>query len=426
MSGESVKIPVEYIITTTSDWTIFHIVEGGSWSKGKIECLKGCDRLRQAVFEDDVIVIKKVPQDITLVEVKAKCTMDIDEKHLDSQISHLITKGDLKSTTVKIIVQGKEIGSETNSNNIAGDPDNPKPFKVSASKYVSAFQKRATKIDYDKLESRANKCRKYERIIKFVGDYALLLVLLPLFLWFIYAQQTGREFPMPIWEVIPFMGIGIAIYFITLHVFSNKAKKYRLDDDEWATFYTHSILDNLENSFNAKTTGLKRDYRKKALENTKDFLSCIEKKWKVSSFKLVKTYVGDAISNLKKNIRYRVIPSLKDEKDESIIDVEQIMRNFLTVSRSLDLKGINSINKQMSSKLNAIKSVGFRDRLSTFLNAHGVLKHGLATVSLVIGCGVFYYIVVSYGDIPKEYVFTVTGAGFLSLLALYFRKQPKE
>lgn len=51
MSRESVQIPVEYIISTTSDWTKFHIVEGGSWSEGKTKCLKGCDRLLQAVFE---------------------------------------------------------------------------------------------------------------------------------------------------------------------------------------------------------------------------------------------------------------------------------------------------------------------------------------------------------------------------------------
>ena len=102
------------------------------------------------------------------------------------------------------------------------------------------------------------------------------------------------------------------------------------------------------------------------------------------------------------------------------------MRNFLMESRSLDIEGIERINKQMSSRLNEIKSIGYRERLSTLLSAHKVLKHGLVILSFAIGCWGFYYLVVVHGDISKEYAFTGTVAGFLGLLTLYFRKQPKE
>ena len=93
MSREFVPISVEYHIKTTSDWTKFQIVKGGRWSGREVECLKGCNRLvKRIVFDDNTIEIKKTQYDKTLVEARAMCTLNIDEKYLNSQISHLIQK----------------------------------------------------------------------------------------------------------------------------------------------------------------------------------------------------------------------------------------------------------------------------------------------------------------------------------------------
>lgn len=183
MSVESVQIPVEYIIRTTSDWTKFHIVEGGWWSNVEIKCLEGCDKLRlKRVIDDKIIAIDKRLENIDLVEVKAKCTLNIDKKHVNSQISHLITKGDLKSTTVRIIV-GKEIERKTNSDNIAGDSHNPMSFNVLTSQYVSAFKEQALGIGIgqsipDKLKSIETKVKQTQqavnRIISTLEDKAFL------------------------------------------------------------------------------------------------------------------------------------------------------------------------------------------------------------------------------------------------------------
>jgi len=144
MSVEFVSIPVQYVISTTSDWTTFQIVEGGWWSNVEIEHLKGLDRLREEVlFSEKTIRISKAPLDTASVEVKAKCTLNINKKYLDSYISYLITKGDLQSTSVRIIIQGKEIQRLENTVKIAGNPYNPMPFNVSADLHVSAFQRRA-------------------------------------------------------------------------------------------------------------------------------------------------------------------------------------------------------------------------------------------------------------------------------------------
>lgn len=147
MSIEFVSIPVEYLISTTSDWTTLQIVEGGWWSDMQIEYLKGLDRLREEIlFNQKTIKISKAPNDTTLVEVRAKCTLNINKKYLNSHISYLITKGDLSSTTVRIIIQGKEIQRLDHAIKIAGNPYNPMPFNVSANLHVSAFQRQAKEI----------------------------------------------------------------------------------------------------------------------------------------------------------------------------------------------------------------------------------------------------------------------------------------
>lgn len=371
-------------------------------------------------------MINQVSKDTVLVEVRAKCVLNIDKKYLDSQISHLITKGDLKSTTVKIVVQGKEIESKTNSENIEGKSENPKPFKVSTSQYVSAFKKLKRKIDYNELETRVAKFKKYEVIGSFLTSYWMVLLLLSLFpLENLFVIQFFDREPYN-WEGFVAVGVGVAQWIFLLNATKKRVKKYRVRDDEWVIFYTNSILDNLMRYSETDNQEMKKDYRKKAVENAKDFLSCIEKRWKIGRFKLAQDYFKEPLSELRKSIQYRIIPNLKDGDDTTIEKIEQIMRNFLVESRRLDLKGINNINEQMSSRLNEIKTIRFRDRLSTFFASHMIVKHGLFVSTLTIGCSFFYYLLVSQVEIQKEYAITVSVAIFLGLLTIYFRRPPKE
>ena len=292
MSGEFVSIPVEYIITTTSDWTKFHIVEGGSWSKGKIVCLKGCNRLaKKAAFKNNKIVIKKASRDITLVEVKAECTLNIDKEYLNSQISHLITKGDLESTTVKIFVQGKKIDGKTNPENIEGNSENPMPFNVLTSNYVSAFKRAKRKIDYKELATRVPKFKKYEKLFSFFTDYWFMLILILLMLFAVVSILIGRPIgTLEAWLIACLVGV---IWFVSMHVTRRRVKKYKVEDDEWATFYTYSIMGNLERYSETDNIHRKNDFRKKAVGFARDFLSCIEEKWEIGRFKLVRDYFGN-------------------------------------------------------------------------------------------------------------------------------------
>ena len=426
MSRESIPISVEYIITTTSDWTKFHIVEGGWWSDVEVECLKGCDKLRVTrVIDNKIIAIDKVARNTDLVRVKAKCILNVDKKYLGSNISYLITKGDLNSTLVRIIVQGKEIKRKRNRHNIAENPENPFSFEVPTYLHVSAFQEREIKIEYKELETRVKKFKKYDRIFDFVTKYWFLPFAIGVAISFLATPQFLGRAPEN-WETWVFVGIAFLPWVLLTYVSGTRMNKYRVEDNEWATFYTYLILDNLERRSKTDNLGMKEDYRKEAVKKAEEFLSCIKKRWKIGRFKLARDYFGNSLSELKKNIQYRVIPSLKDGDDELLGKIKQHMRNFHVYSKNLDVESINILNKRMSDNLPSPTKIRFRDRLSDFFTAHKILKHGLFVSTLIIGCCILYYVAVSHLEILKEYAFGGSVAIFVGLLTIYFARQPRE
>jgi hypothetical protein len=193
---------------------------------------------------------------------------------------------------------------------------------------------------FDELEKRARKCRRYERMVDFLSDYGFLIVLLPLLLAIVYAGHMGREPPLPALEAIFWLGIGFAIQLISMYVFSNKMRMYKLDDDEWAKFYTHSILNNLEKYFKAKTTGLKKDYRKKAVKNAKDFLSCIEKNGKLVVLNQLKHMLEMQFQILRRTLSIELFSVLKwvmmnyYEKSEELCTIFFIIQQSLQLNKS--------------------------------------------------------------------------------------------
>jgi len=132
MSGLYTSIPVQYIIETKSDWTRFSIIGVGFWWSGiEVECLKGEKKLTQDVtFCHKIIKISKKGYDTSLVKVRVTCKMNINEKYLSSSTPHLIEKGDIEYTTVRIFLRGKEINYLEHKDNVKGNPNNPKKFSV--------------------------------------------------------------------------------------------------------------------------------------------------------------------------------------------------------------------------------------------------------------------------------------------------------
>lgn len=279
-----------------------------------------------------------------------------------------------------------------------------------------------------KLEEQVAKFKRYKWIFDVITSYWIMSLLLLFFIAdnFIIMPFFDRQ-PFG-WEAYVLAVMVFALWAYLLNETKKRVKKYRVKDDEWATFYTNSIMRNLEKYSKTDNSEMKKDYRKNAVKNAEEFLSCIEKRWKIGRFKLARNYFGKSLSELKKNMRYRVIPFLKDGDDQLLSQIEQIMRNFHGESRRFSLEGINKINEQMSSRLPTTEKlkVGFRHGLSIFLNTHKILRHGLFVTSLLVGCFALYYLLIEQVEIQKEYAVTVSVAAFLALLEIYFRRQPKE
>ena len=66
-----------------------------------------------------------------------------------------------------------------------------------------------------------------------------------------------------------------ALWFLVLIKTVKKVKAYRVEDNEWATLYSHLILENLEKRSKARRESLKREYRKEAFKYAKKFDSRI-------------------------------------------------------------------------------------------------------------------------------------------------------
>lgn len=143
MSGRSIPISVEYYITTTSDWTTFQIMEGGWWSDLHVTCLEGRNKLAQEIlYNEKTIVISKNPMDRSKVVVSVKCILNIVREYLQSNISYLITKGDIESTVVRIIAEGKELQPLINGTNVPNNPKNPFLFHYSVKHYLQALEEK--------------------------------------------------------------------------------------------------------------------------------------------------------------------------------------------------------------------------------------------------------------------------------------------
>ena len=279
--------------------------------------------------------------------------------------------------------------------------------------------------EYEELEARAEKFLENERMLGFLtnyGSYTFFAVIIPYFILYGFFRWAFGNWEL--WAVLVPIG---AIWVLAVIKIARRVSKYRVEDNEWATLYSHLILEKLEKRTKAKTNELKREHQKEASKYAKEFLLCVRKRWKIGSFKLVQDSFRKPLDELKKNLEYRVVSRLKEGTEDELGRVEQIMRNFLHSSQNLKLEDILNLNEQMS-KLATTEplKIGFRNRARNYLNVHKILKHVLVVSSFVFVCCAFYFLVVTYIGIQKEVVFGSTIVLFVGFITVYYRRQPKE
>lgn len=174
-AGSTIPIPIEYFITTTSDWTAFQIIEGGWWSNVEVKCLEGCGRIMKNSlrYTDNSISISKRQFDRSKVTIHLKCTLNIIRTYVNSAIVYLITKGLIEETGIRAVIAGSEEHTMQNYVHNSSDWRNPFYVNVPAIEYINALQRRTTtqKIVTEPKEERqhpiiANFNNSFEKVLR--------------------------------------------------------------------------------------------------------------------------------------------------------------------------------------------------------------------------------------------------------------------
>lgn len=133
------------------------------------------------------------------------------------------------------------------------------------------------------------------------------------------------------------------------------------------------------------------------------------KRWKVGTFKPIREYEGGAVSQLQENLRYRVIPAIKDGNKDILKKAEGFVYSLMAYAETLRLEDIKRLNENMSAPdgLPLVKpvKVGYLPRLSAFLRSHTMVQHVAAGGLIATACVITGYALVYWG-LPKEAAIT--------------------
>jgi hypothetical protein len=278
--------------------------------------------------------------------------------------------------------------------------------------------------DLKEIEETAKQYKKFERVGNFISFYGPFLVFIPYVIAFfvggIFFKVVLQE-----WEFLFFFFIGIGLIATIAYYLMLNMKKYSLNDQQWAIFYTTSIFNSLSKYFKkGNTDARKKDYRNNAVRTAKEFLARIKKKWVIGSFELVQEEFGDAISQLKSNLQWKIIPNLEHGQDELLSEILTMMHN--SSIQVLTLNSIKNFNEQMSKlPTQEIPKSGISYRVSNFFVSHRFVKHGTFSFVILVVSVVFYYAVNTFMGISKDDAFLGAVAIFACFLTIYFATQRK-
>jgi hypothetical protein len=275
---------------------------------------------------------------------------------------------------------------------------------------------------FDELEKRVKEHIKYQRTADSNKTFFPLWLFLPLIVGMLIKVLDLTEAVLLI-----LLGIILSVAFVKLP--EAKLKDFPVEDDEWARIYAHHIVSKLELYFETKSSGIKNEAQFEALRNARSFLFCIEEKWKVGNFKLVKQ-CEEAISEFKKNIRYKISPAIASGDDNLLQRVSRIMYNLWAYSRTLTLESIETLNKQMSER----EDTKLPSKEPSKMDYHKILASlrqtkflgyvPAVTISGIISA-VLGYVGVTYADIDRNYAWGGSIALFGILLGSYFKIKGK-
>jgi len=83
--------------------------------------------------------------------------LNIVKEYLQSNITYLITKGDIESTIIRTIIEGKEQPPLVNAIKIPNDPTNPLSFEVPVRQYMQVLEEKRKLEKVEKAEQMKKK-----------------------------------------------------------------------------------------------------------------------------------------------------------------------------------------------------------------------------------------------------------------------------
>jgi len=274
---------------------------------------------------------------------------------------------------------------------------------------------------YEKLKPIAEKNRRY---LKY-GKTAIILLVIAYATVSLIVSLGARIF----WNFDPNVlvaGTGVVwiiLFLLTVRFLNGKYRKYSLTVDEWSIFLACSILKNLEDYSEAskrQNEELKKEYKKLAVQDAKDFLSTVESGWKIGDFKLAKKVFNEAISKFEKNLQTRLIPNL-ERLDDGVLDkMESIVFNIAFVANNGDLALLNLLNDSSFKQLteHPLSKVKFLSRCSDYLQVNRMLRHVL--VFVIIGVvSISAFVIGGYLGASIDTTYATTFLVFCTLVAAY-------
>lgn len=273
------------------------------------------------------------------------------------------------------------------------------------------------------ISEKISKFMLYDKLMNSYALIGIMLVFLPFFLGVSILSLLNIDS----WLVFVLLPLGGYLAIKVNDLINKKRNEYNVDTNEWTTYFTVLISTNLSNYLSTTSSGMRKKYRKEALKYAKNFLSCIDERWTIGNIKPIREYVGDSISRFEKNLRYRIIPAIKDGDEEMLKKLDSVMISLKILSHDFSIESIKNTNEQICKELPNREplKIGYQMRFSMFLKSHNYIRHSFTTSIIVTVCILFAYTLLTYSNITKEYILASSVALFGILLGTYFSRQPR-
>jgi hypothetical protein len=224
------------------------------------------------------------------------------------------------------------------------------------------------------------------------------------------------------------ISIWVVIFFVSL-IILKKTPSAPIESPEDTMFLNLcDVLKNIEFYFENPKSEI---HLTRASKSLRRFLSLMKRMIREESYSVITRMIDEPLQKLANNIEKRILPLIRYSSSQKDIQIAYsrleplafMFKEPATIAKSLDI--CNQLFEDIQEpKIPLIPT--FRDRLANILRTHENLRFGLVALAIFIGCCIFYYVLVSYLEIPKEYALTVNVAIFIGLLTIYSRKKSKE